>query len=113
MMVLSRHADCVAALRNRAFGKGDEWIQARNVGGEEIRPVMERLQKTMILTNPPEHTRLRRVISSAFTLRHVDALRPSIAQRTEPKTLNPVTAADAPSTQVLALLVPCPPIRVA
>ena len=83
MMVLSRHADCVAALRNRAFGKGEEWIQARNVGGEEIRPVMERLQKTMILTNPPEHTRLRRVISSAFTLRHVDALRPGIAQRTD------------------------------
>jgi cytochrome P450 len=70
MMVLSRHADCVVALRNRAFGKGEEWIQARNVGGEEIRPVMERLQKTMILTNPPEHTRLRRVISSRLTSRN-------------------------------------------
>lgn len=79
-IVLSRHEDCDAAMRHRSFGKGDEWLRlhVKDVPEDELRPVMERMQRSMILTNPPDHTRLRRVVSSAFTARHVHALTPSI-----------------------------------
>lgn len=84
-LVLSRHADCDAALRLRAFGKGDEWLRlhVQDIPEEELRGVMERMQRSMILTNPPDHTRLRRVVSSAFTARHVEALRPNIERWVE------------------------------
>jgi cytochrome P450 len=79
-LVLSRHADCDAALRHRAFGKADEWLRlhVKDIPEDELRPVMERMQRSMILTNPPDHTRLRRVIGSAFSARHILALRPNI-----------------------------------
>lgn len=106
MIVLSRHADCGAALRHRAFGKGEEWLRTRNFAGEELRPVVERLQKTMIQTNPPAHTRLRRLVSSAFTLRHVEALRPGIARRTD-QLLDRLTAAPgADFMETLAMPLP-------
>ncbi|MFE5584822.1 cytochrome P450 [Kitasatospora sp. NPDC056531] len=84
-LVLSRHQDCDAALRHRSFGKGDEWLRlhVKDIPEQELRPVMERMQRSMILTNPPDHTRLRRVVSSAFTARHVEALSPSILRWTD------------------------------
>jgi cytochrome P450 len=84
-LVLSRHADCAAALRNAALGKGDEFMRLKvsSVPEETLRTLMERLQRSMIMVNPPEHTRLRRVVSSAFTASHVEALRPLVARRTE------------------------------
>lgn len=84
-LVLTRHQDSDAALRHRSFGKGDEWLQlhVQDIPEDELRPVMERMQRSMILTNPPDHTRLRRVVSSAFTFRHVEALRPSILRWTD------------------------------
>ena len=36
------------------------------------------LHRTVLAVDPPEHTRLRRLISSAFTTRRVEQLRPSI-----------------------------------
>jgi cytochrome P450 len=76
-LVLSRHADCNAALRHRGLGKGDEWLklQMSRVPSNRVEQVMKLLQRSMILTNPPDHTRLRRLVSSAFTVRHVDGLR--------------------------------------
>jgi cytochrome P450 len=83
-LVLSRHADCDAALRNPALGKGDEFMRMKvsAVPEETLRTLMERLQRSMIMVNPPEHTRLRRLVSKAFTAGHVEGLRPAVAQRT-------------------------------
>ena len=44
---------------------------------------MELMQHSMILTNPPQHTRLRRIVSSAFTGRHVEALREGVTRRVD------------------------------
>jgi cytochrome P450 len=84
-LVLSRHADCNAALRNRALGKGNEWLklQLKDVSKDQLRRVMELMQRSMILTNPPDHTRLRQLVSSAFTGRHVEALRATVTRRTD------------------------------
>jgi len=41
------------------------------------------LSRSMIGTDPPEHTRLRRLVSKAFTARRVEGLRPRIQEITD------------------------------
>ncbi|WP_225730228.1 MULTISPECIES: cytochrome P450 [unclassified Nocardia] len=57
------HADCARLLRDPAFGHGRD-------GAATIR--------SFLFLNPPEHTRLRRLVSAAFTARTVEGLRPRI-----------------------------------
>ena len=44
------------------------------------RPALRLLFTSMLVLNPPNHTRLRRLVSGAFTARRVAGLRPSIEQ---------------------------------
>ncbi|WP_229073105.1 cytochrome P450 [Actinoplanes sp. DH11] len=41
------------------------------------------LSRHMLATDPPDHTRLRRLVSAAFTARRIEALRPRIEQITD------------------------------
>ncbi|MGR6320527.1 cytochrome P450 [Micromonospora soli] len=43
-------------------------------------PNSEGLNKNMLNSDPPEHTRLRRIVSQAFAPRRIEALRPRVAQ---------------------------------
>jgi cytochrome P450 len=45
--------------------------------------VNEAVSHHMLATDPPDHTRLRRLVSAAFTARRIEALRPRIEQITE------------------------------
>jgi cytochrome P450 len=45
-------------------------------------PVWEWWSRVMFSRNPPDHTRLRRLVSRAFTPRSIEALRPRIAELT-------------------------------
>ncbi|MEO3784387.1 cytochrome P450 [Actinocorallia sp. B10E7] len=85
-LVISRYADCDAALRHRALGKGEERLGFTGPDGpspEELRQARERFGHSMLNANPPEHTRLRRAVAPAFTHRHVDELRPAVERRTD------------------------------
>lgn len=84
-LVVSRYADCDAALRHRSLGKTDDMrgYLLTPIPEEEFHAAMALLQRSMSFANPPEHTRLRGVVSSAFTNRHVEALRAVIADRTD------------------------------
>ncbi|MDW3848498.1 cytochrome P450 [Micromonospora sp. BRA006-A] len=46
-------------------------------------PNSEGLNRNMLNSDPPEHTRLRRVVSQAFAPRRIEALRPRIASTVE------------------------------
>lgn len=83
-LVLTRFADCDAALRHRSFGKGNELAGFGLPGGagEQQRQAQGRLGHSMLFANPPEHTRLRRSVGSVFTTRHIQDLRASIEDRT-------------------------------
>ncbi|MFI0411981.1 cytochrome P450 [Actinomadura sp. 3N508] len=83
-VVLSRYADVEAALRNRALGKGDETVaHLEHLPQDQAQAIMSRWRHTMVFANPPHHTRLRRLASSAFTHRHVGALAAMIGRHSD------------------------------
>lgn len=84
-LVLSDFAGCSAALRDRALGKGSEMLgmQFANVADDIFATITEQMEHSMIMMNPPGHTRLRRLVSDRFTPRHVEALRAVIEHRVD------------------------------
>jgi pimeloyl-[acyl-carrier protein] synthase len=71
---LTRHADCDALLRDRRFSAERERTLQAGRAGARNRPVY----RSMLFLDPPDHTRLRTLVSKAFTPRMVEALRPRI-----------------------------------
>jgi len=85
-VALTRYEDCDAALRHRGLGKASDPLAARAISGvrdEETRRELDWMRRTMLFSNPPDHTRLRRLVSSAFTVRHVDELHGAISSRAD------------------------------
>ena len=75
--VLTRYDDVVMALRDPRFGREGmaELMEARL--GVPARPANAR---DMLFRDPPDHTRLRALVSRAFTPRVVEAVRPHIQE---------------------------------
>jgi pimeloyl-[acyl-carrier protein] synthase len=76
LWVLSRYADVQMALRDPRFGR-------EGVGGVVERvfgagPVSESFSRWMLFLNPPDHTRLRTLVTKAFTPRASEQLRSDI-----------------------------------
>ena len=76
VFVVTRHADCDAVLRNRRLGRiwrdrepGDRWETFNWLHADSI-----------LDSEPPSHTRLRRLVASAFARGHVERLRPRVAE---------------------------------
>jgi cytochrome P450 len=69
MWFVSRHADCVAVLRDRRFSAEL---------GQRLRRRDQKLPPSMLTSDPPEHGRLRRPAGKAFGERSVERLRPRV-----------------------------------
>ena len=86
--LVTRHADVRACLRDRRLGRN-----FRHVGTEaefKSRPLDPRWQAfwdverwSLLFVEPPEHTRIRRLVASAFTPRAVEAMREPAEQLAE------------------------------
>jgi cytochrome P450 len=78
-LVLTRHADCLHVLRHPAASsderKGD-LFRAMEEAGEVDRELAD--NRPFLFLDPPDHTRLRRLVSKAFTPRRVERLRPRV-----------------------------------
>lgn len=78
--ILTRFEDCRAVLRDQRLGKpgpGDlvpslRGARSRDAGGD----------RSMLFLNPPDHTRIRSLVSRVFTPRRVERLRTSIETMT-------------------------------
>jgi cytochrome P450 len=107
-LVLTRYADCDAALRSRALGKGDELMGFGMPGGgnPEQHQARARIGHSMLFANPPDHTRLRRAASAAFTTRHVLQLRASISRRAAELTDQVSQCEEADFIETVALPLP-------
>jgi cytochrome P450 len=80
LYVLSRHEDCAAVLRDPRFGRAEGGrLGLRRVGQDAGAMVAERpAVRSFLALNPPDHTRLRRLVSRAFTPARVRDLGPRI-----------------------------------
>ena len=83
-----RHAEVEAVLKDPRFVAADLFAMSGVTSG----PVWEWWQRVMFSQDPPAHTRLRRLVSRAFTPRAVDARRPEIRRRVE-EIVDPAVAA--------------------
>ena len=76
MVILSRYRDVQAALRNKKLGHGtDPRMSKEEVDEMMSNPAIANLRRTMLLQNPPDHTRLRGLVVKAFDARRVEAMR--------------------------------------
>ena len=81
--LVSRHADVNAALRDRRLGRRYTHVATHEAWGRTPPPAdqaafWDLLDVQLIDKEPPDHTRLRRLVTKAFTPRTVEALRPRI-----------------------------------
>jgi cytochrome P450 len=80
MWVLTRYEDCHSVLRDPRCGKDWPGMMTRT-GFDDWRqhPSLAYGETDLLFANPPQHTRLRRLVAKAFTPRTVEKLKPRIA----------------------------------
>ena len=81
--VLTRYDDVEAVLRDPRFSTarrrtGNRFTEQLMEMQEQMGPIGQ--ATTMLRADPPEHTRLRNLVSKAFTPRAIEAMRPHIQQ---------------------------------
>ena len=79
LLVLTRYADIQNTLRDRTLGHADDSMMTE-AQLDEIRAnaAIRGLRQTMLLKNPPDHTRLRGLVVKAFDARRTEAMRDRI-----------------------------------
>ncbi len=79
LVFLSGYDDCAAVIRSPDYrSQSPEWAD-RALPGWRDRPGKVATFETMLFRDPPDHTRLRRLVSAAFTPRRVDGMRGDVA----------------------------------
>jgi cytochrome P450 len=76
--VLTRYHDVVAALNDPRFSAERTGAMQALTGRPELKPFFDFLAVRMLFTDPPRHTRLRGLVSKAFTPHAVEAMRSHI-----------------------------------
>lgn len=82
-VVLSRHRDIERLLQDERFGVAtpSPW---REFFATNAPPSLRLISENMLLfIDPPQHTRVRRLVAKAFTPRRVEALRPRLTEMVE------------------------------
>ena len=83
---LTGYADTVELLRDKRFGRGydDPDALMRRFGPTALQePAVVELSHMMLMRDPPSHTRLRGLVTKAFTARRIEALRTQIQELTD------------------------------
>ncbi len=79
LVVLTRYADVQALLRDKRLGHTlFEHLSAAERDAHLANPAVANLARTMLVQNPPDHTRLRGLVVKAFDARRVAAMRERI-----------------------------------
>src|SRR3990172_7785903 len=81
--ILTRYDDVVAVLKDPRFSPDprrarNRFVQEALVAREQAGPLAQ--ANPVLSSDPPEHTRLRGLVSKAFTFKAVEAMRPRIQQ---------------------------------
>jgi pimeloyl-[acyl-carrier protein] synthase len=85
--ILTGHADVAAVLRDPRFSSDRSKIRIEALRlppvRQELREIAAAFERTMLFADPPEHTRLRNLVSKAFTPRVIEDYRGRIAEIVE------------------------------
>lgn len=80
--VVNGYEECLGVLRDPRLGRGigieDTSTGIFSDAGTRRGEFLEASQHNMLLSDPPDHTRLRRLVSRSFTSRQVERLRPAV-----------------------------------
>lgn len=80
-LLLTRYEDCAAVLRDPRWSSSPSHAEAgQNVASPLRAAVAGDNFPVLLFMDPPDHTRLRRLVSKAFTPRTVERLRPRITE---------------------------------
>jgi cytochrome P450 len=80
-LVVTRYADCSTVTRDPRLGHlPPDMLAFLGYPDWPEHPALRQLFTSLLVLNPPDHTRLRRLVSGAFTARRVRALRPAIVR---------------------------------
>jgi cytochrome P450 len=82
-LLVFNYDDCLAVLRDPRMGRGARsgtgTLSASGVGNDGlVEAFLELSAHNMLLADPPDHTRLRQLVSRSFTPRHIEQLRPAV-----------------------------------
>ena len=80
--ILTRFEDCRAALRDQRLGSPEPGEEAPSLLASSRQPRRDG-PRSLLFLNPPDHTRIRSLVSRAFTPRRVEHLRPTVRAMTE------------------------------
>lgn len=83
LWVVTGYAEVMAALRDPRFLANRASIsiaRLKAVGREDLIPFYQTLQKSILVSDPPDHTRLRGLVSKAFTPKVVAGMRDHIQE---------------------------------
>ena len=106
---LSRYDDCQQLLRHPGAGKDFSGAVSSMGLSDAQRAEQDRFRNdhsNMLLTDPPDHTRLRGLVTRAFTPRTVEALRPRIVPMVDDLLDGIVTGRDRRRSDALAFPLP-------
>jgi cytochrome P450 len=79
MLLVSGYAAVSVLLRDHRLVKApDQALAASGYPDWRARPGLRLMYSSLLLLNPPAHTRLRRLVSGVFTARRVELLRPAV-----------------------------------
>ncbi|HEY4408443.1 MAG TPA: cytochrome P450 [Acidimicrobiia bacterium] len=102
----SRYDDCKAILVDPRAGRGPGMVVRYGQNPALAERFNRRSKMTMIMQNPPEHTRLRGVVSRAFTPRRVAGLEDRIKALLDPMLDHMAEAGEVDFMAVLAFRLP-------
>ncbi|GAA1603598.1 cytochrome P450 family protein [Actinoplanes couchii] len=75
--LVTRYEDARRVLADPRLSKGLP-VTGASAGGQQA--LTAAISRHMLAVDPPDHTRLRRLVSAAFTVRRIEALRPRIEE---------------------------------
>lgn len=79
LVIFSRYQDIQTLLRSKSMGhEDDSMLTEEQLTEMNSNAALRNLRTTMLLKNPPDHTRLRGLVVKAFDARRVEAMRERI-----------------------------------
>ncbi|WP_431875064.1 cytochrome P450 [Micromonospora marina] len=105
--VVTGYAEADAILRDARFGVMDDALRDQFMPGWRESPAVLSISRSMLRTNPPDHSRMRRLAAGAFTPRRIAAMRDVVRAQAD-ELVDGMLAADGPVDFMAAFAYPLP-----